>query len=257
MKWNNIFYPTAIFLLILVYAEVHAHMKARRPELPKTVGTWQRPDRPRLVDASNIFKYMNGAGELYLGYRFKNLEVYEYRADCRENIIAEIYFMETPEDAFGLLSQDWEGESVALKPSRPRAGQTFRAPTDRAFYDIGLLRMASANIYARIMTPVETPESKNAVLAIGRTILADEKHLDEPRLLHILPRKLMQDRHLQRDRIRYFRSYMVLNSFYYLSFKNILNLDLSTEAVTATYGNKAKGERRRLRRGLSVFGILP
>ena len=141
MKWNNIFYPTAIFLLILVYAEVHAHMKARRPELPKTVGTWQRPDRPRLVDASNIFKYMNGAGELYLGYRFKNLEVYEYRADCRENIIAEIYFMETPEDAFGLLSQDWEGESVALKPSRPRAGQTFRAPTDRAFYDIGLLRI--------------------------------------------------------------------------------------------------------------------
>ena len=119
MKWNNIFYPTAIFLLILVYAEVHAHMKARRPELPKTVGTWQRPDRPRLVDASNIFKYMNGAGELYLGYRFKNLEVYEYRADCRENIIAEIYFMETPEDAFG-----WRWRL-------PPAGGLFRSPPRR------------------------------------------------------------------------------------------------------------------------------
>ncbi len=46
-------------------------MKERTIELPKTVEVWKRPDSPKVVDASNIFQYMDGAGELYLGYRFK------------------------------------------------------------------------------------------------------------------------------------------------------------------------------------------
>jgi len=241
--WKKTLYFFAIILSILAYKEPYAKMNEKHPELPKTVRAWQMFGSPKRVDRSNIFDYMNGAGELYLAYRFKKLEVYEYKAPDRENILAEIYFMETPEDAFGLLSQDWEGDLVALNPSRPPGTQALRAPTDRALYGAGLLRMASGSIYARIITHMETPESKEAVLDIGRTIAADEKHLAEPRLLKSLPHELLQNRHLQHYRICYFRSNMVLNSFYYLSFENILNLDLTSEAVTATYTNKANGEK--------------
>ena len=242
-SWKKTFYFLVIILSILACKETYAKMNEKHPELPKNVGAWQIFGSPKQVDAFNIFDYMNGAGELYLAYRFKKLEVYEYKAVDRENILAEIYFMETPEDAFGLLSLDWEGEPVALNPSRPPVTQALRAPTARALYGAGLLRIASGSIYARIITHVETPESKEAVLDIGRTIIADEKHLDEPRLLHSLPHELLKNRQLQRNRIRYFRSNMVLNSFYYLSFENILNLDFTSEAVTAIYANKANGEK--------------
>src|SRR4030042_6310995 len=134
-------------------------MKEHNPELPKTVGVWKKPALPMVVDASNIFQYMNGAGELYLAYRFKNLEVYEYKADGQESIVAEIYFMETPDDAFGLLSQDWGGEPADLKPSRPAAMKTSRAPIIRALYGAGLLRISSGNIYARIMAYLEDRKS--------------------------------------------------------------------------------------------------
>jgi hypothetical protein len=39
------------------------------------------------------------------------------------------------------------------------------------------------------------------------------------------------------DRLSFFRSHLVLNSIYYLSHENILDLDLSTEAVSAPYEN--------------------
>ena len=222
-------------------------MKEHNPELPKTVGAWKRPDSPIVVDASNIFQYMNGAGELYLAYRFKNLEVYEYKADGQESIVAEIYFTETSDDAFGLLSQDWEGEPVDLKPSRPAAMKTLRAPVTRALYGRGLLRISSSNIYARIMTYLETPESKEAVLSLGRAVAENDKYPDEPSLLNILTDEIREDWKLQRNQIRYFRSNLVLNSFYYLSHRNILNLDLSAEAVTATYEKTGVEKSKRAR----------
>ena len=53
-------------------------MNAGKLHLPKTVGVWTRPDSPRFINSENIFEYMNGAGELYLGYRFRHLEVFDY-----------------------------------------------------------------------------------------------------------------------------------------------------------------------------------
>jgi len=234
-SWKKTLCCMAIIFFIFAYAEANANMKERTLELPKTVGVWKRPDSPKVVDASNIFQYMNGAGELYLGYRFKKLEVYEYKADGQESIVAEIYFMETPDDAFGLLSQDWGGEPVDLKPSRPAATKTLRAPVTRALYGRGLLRISSGNIHARIMAYLETPESKEAVLSLGRVVAGNDKYLNEPGLLNILTDEIADGWKLQPNQIRYFRSPLVLNIFYYLSLENILNLDRSAEAVTATY----------------------
>jgi len=46
--------------------------------LPESVGTWGRSESSKIIDSTNIFKYMNGAEELYLGYRFNHLEVFDY-----------------------------------------------------------------------------------------------------------------------------------------------------------------------------------
>ena len=49
--------------------------------------------------------------------------------------------MKTPDDAFGLLSNDWGGEVPPFDRARPRATQAASVPDDRALYGGGLLRM--------------------------------------------------------------------------------------------------------------------
>ena len=239
--------PSKITLIFLLYFSfvfaffqggvVEANMIA----LPKTIGDWRKLEPPRTIDSTNIFKYMNGAGELYLGYRFKHLEVFDYTDENKNDILVELYFMETPDDAFGLLSLDWGGEVVSFgDPSENGSKQPTDSPV-RALYGAGLLRIWSDILYARIMAFRETPASKQAVMTLGRAITANRKSPSEPELLKTLSPLVGSSWKLRRDRICFFRSYLVLNSNYYLSHENILNLDHATEAVIAPYEQISTG----------------
>jgi hypothetical protein len=210
-------------------------LEANEINLPKNIGHWVKPDSPQIIDSNNIFDYMNGAGELYLGYRFHHLEVFDYTIENQENILVELYFMETSDDAFGLLSLDWGGDPVSFESSPAKTSNQSLTSSTRALYGAGLLRIWSDNLYARVMAYRETPSSKQAVLALGKAIAAKRKNPPEPELLKILPLKIHPAWKLRKDRLSFFRSYLVLNSIYYISEGNILNLDHSTEAVTAPY----------------------
>lgn len=209
-------------------------------DLPQTVDRWRRNAAPEPVDHANIFAYMNGAGELYLGYRFRRLDVFTYSAQGQAPIVAEIYYLETPADAYGLLSLDWEGEAVGLPGEHAATSATVRGPTARALYAAGLLRMAAGNVFARIISEQETAASRAAIMTIGQAIARQSAPIGEPPLVQTLPPSLPPKRRLQPDRIRYFRSHLVLNSDYFLSFDNLLQLDHTAEAVTATYANPGK-----------------
>ncbi len=203
--------------------------------LPKTIGKFVLSDSVGKINSQNIFEYMNGAGELYLGYQFDHLDVYEYMADEQNSILVELYLMKNSDDAFGLLSLDWGGESINLVDPPTTELTASIAPASRALYGAGLLRMWSDNIYARVMAYQVTPESVAAVFASGRAIVANRRNPSQPQLLKIIPSPANSELILLKDRIRYFRSYLVLNSFFYLSHQNILNLDSSSEAVAASY----------------------
>ena len=233
-------------MLALISEGATGSMKTCKLDLPKTIGPWSRPESPRIIDSSNIFKYMNGAGELYLGYRFNHLEVFDYTSENQDNILVELYFMETPDDAFGLLSLDWGGEPVDLNHSSKNKATHSVAPSNKALYGGGLLRILSDNLYARVMAFRETPSSKQAVLALGKAITANRKSPPEPELLKILPLQIGSTWKLRRDRLSFFRSYLALNSIYYLSHENILDLDLTAEAVTVPYERiSSSGDRKR------------
>lgn len=220
-------------------------MPESKPILPKTVGLWTRPDSPRLVNAKNIFDYMDGAGEVYLGYCFDHLEAWEYESRIQKAILVELYFMKTADDAFGLLSLDWGGEPVDLHQSRQENAGSGNSSLPRALYGEGLLRIWSDTIYARVMAYRETPESKEAVLLLGRSIVKDRRNPQAPALFQKLPNSFQPDWMLLKERATYFRSHLVLNSLYYLGQENMLDLSLDSEAVTSSYERKdAKGKKR-------------
>jgi hypothetical protein len=242
MTIMKLFLKSTVFLLtitmtIIIYGGATGKMNEGQLNLPKSVGVWNRPDSPRVINSENIFKYMNGAGELYLGYRFRHLEVFDYAADSQDNILVELYFMETSDDAFGLLSLDWGGEPVSFSDSTAHTSNPSLALPARVLYGAGLMRIWSDNVYARVMAYRETHASKQAVLALGQAIAADQKNAPPPDLVNTLAPQVGPDWKLRNDRLSFFRSYLVLNSIYYLSEKNILDLDLSTEAILAPYEN--------------------
>ncbi len=210
-------------------------MEANDIHLPKTVGLWSRPDSAQLISSKNIFKYMNGAGELYLSYRFHRLEVFDYVSDQQENILVELYFMETSDDAFGLLSLDWGGDPITFGDPSVATKDPSVTSSARALYGAGLLRIWSDTLYARVMASRDTSASKQAVLTLGKAITAKRKNPPEPDLFKNLPLHIGSAWKLRRDRLSFFRSYLVLNSMYYVSHENILDLDITTEAVFAPY----------------------
>jgi len=224
-----------ITMTIVIWGGASGKMNADKPNLPKTVGVWNRLEPPRIINSKNIFKYMNGAGELYLGYRFRHLEVFDYTSADQGNILVELYFMESPDDAFGLLSLDWGGEPVSFDGTSVAISNQYFMASTRALYGGGLLRLWSDCIYTRIMAERETPASKEAVLALGKAIAANTRYPPEPALVKLLPLKIDTVWKLRVARLSFFRSYLVLNSIYYLSHENILDLDLSAEAVIAPY----------------------
>ncbi len=201
--------------------------------LPKTMGAWTRTDEIRMILPEKIFDYMDGAGELYLGYRFKYLEVAEYSAPDEEKITVELYWMESANDAFGLLSGDWGGEPVDFDNTTKAGGPSW-FPRRTALYGAGLLRIWSDDLYARVLAIKESTRSKEAVLRLGKIITEGRRAADAPALLEAL-QQVSAGYRLRVDRVCYFRSHLVLNSIYFLGTGNILGLDRSAEAVTASF----------------------
>ena len=204
--------------------------------VPRRAGPWVRPDPPRRITEATIFDYMDGAGELYLAYRFDHLDVYEYPAPDRllGSLKVELYWMKSSDDAFGLLSTDWGGEVVEL---HGRVGEPHTTvPGHDALYGGGLLRFWSGELYGRVMASRETPESRAQVLAIGRSIVSGRSaNAPPPRILSNVPVRLPRGFELRRDRTCFFRSHYVLNSVYYLAPDDVLRLGPAVDASISEY----------------------
>jgi len=203
--------------------------------LPKSINGWNLADPPRRIDETNIFEYMNGAGELYLGYHFDHLTVYEYQNRDQDTIAVELYQMEESRDALGLLSMDWSGEPVELGDLPRKDYPTEIVPPCRALYGKGLLRAWSDNLYLRIMANRETPEVREVILKLGQAITAGRGNPAPPDFLKIINSNTDSSWKATPERTAYFYSHLVLNSFFYISHENILNLTSSTEAMMLTF----------------------
>jgi len=210
-------------------------MNEASPNLPRNVGSWTQSGEAEFVGPKDIFKYMDGAGELYLGYRFKRLEVRRYASADQGEILVELYWMESTDDAYGLLSGDWGGEAVDLYRPEPGSSSPTAIDGPRALYGAGLLRLWSDNVYARVIAENETEASKKAVLALGQAIVMGRAAPPRPALIRALPTSVGSQFLLRADRVTFLRSHLVLNSVYYLSSENLLELGRDCDVATTIY----------------------
>jgi hypothetical protein len=124
-------------------------------------------------------------------------------------------------------------------------------PPHRALYGAGLLRLRSGKLYARVLASRETAASKDAVLAIGRAIVNDSAAapprimlaVPDPRAPNWPPSAKRPSLTLRIDRSCFFRSYLVLNSQYFLASQDILNLGPDVQGATSEYAARTPGGR--------------
>lgn len=184
---------------------------------PAAVQGWILAPLPESYTPENLYRYIDGASELYLSYGFVSLLSCRYQRQGQPEIVVDFFDMGSPGNAFGIFAHSQE------KPEQT-IGQ------DSEYLD-GLLRFWKGRYYVSLLAAEVTAEAQTAVLTLGRSLAAaiPESGL-RPRLLGALP-----DQGLVTASIRYFNHPAWQNSYVFIAAENILEIGPDCQAVLAKY----------------------
>lgn len=194
--------------------------------IPATAGPWLS-EADQVFDASTIFSYIDGAGEVYRAYNMRHLVARRFHKDGRPDIVVDAFDMGSPADAFGVFTHDLDGEDPGIGQ-----GSTYKA---------GLLSFWKDRYFLSVYAEEETPETKALVLGLGRSISAAISGQGaKPAVLDLLPPEGPVP-----GRIRFFHSHAILNYHFFVADADILRLAGTADAALADY-NEAGGTVRLL-----------
>ena len=186
---------------------------------PASAEGWKWDGKEEAYGSRAIFDYIDGAGEVYLAYNFKNLIVRQFEKTGHPRIIAELYDMSSSNDAYGIFSLERQDEEAGIGQGSEFGG--------------GLLRFWKGNFFVSVYADGEGPEAGLTILSLGR-VIANSIPLtgQTPKLISALPDGKMG---LVEKSIRYLHSHILLNQRFFVATQNILNLNSKTEIILAQY----------------------
>lgn len=188
--------------------------------IPPSIDCWMASDSSRFYADEEIFDYMDGAGEIYRSYNFKDLLVQRYVCPNQEEILVEIFDMGSARNAFGVYTY------MQGRGTKVNIGQNGE-------YKMGLLCFWKDKYFVCIRIENENPRASRAVFDLGEAIArAVPTEGKRPAIIKLLP----INKYLEKS-LRYFYRYEILNIHYFIADGNILHLDDSTEGVLVKLKN--------------------
>jgi len=185
--------------------------------VPHEICGWRGDGQDATYDRETVFQYIDGAAEVYLTYPFRQVFVRRFAKAGAKPLVAEVYDMGSSADAYGIFSFEREEEKQGI-------GQGYE-------YAAGWLRLWRGPYYVSVLCQPETPEGREAVMALGSSIAeAIPATGPPPAVLGFLPPS-----GLLPNTVRYFHSHHCLNYHYFVADQNILELGPKTECVLARY----------------------
>jgi len=185
--------------------------------LPGTIDGWKRSGPPDLYAPEKLSAYIDGGAELYISYNFKGALSLKYKDAAENEIAVDIFDMGSSYDAFGVFAHSREANEAEF-------GQGSE-------YAAGLLTFWKDRYYVSILAYPETAAKKEVVFKLGRAIAGAIKNDGAlPPILGLLPAE-----NLLPETVHYFHHYIWLNSFYFVSNENVLNIGAATPAALAKY----------------------
>ncbi|MFH0991462.1 MAG: DUF6599 family protein [bacterium] len=206
--------PLLLLLPLIIAPSDTLSQTAMQKLLPQSLNQWTVSESARAYSGKEIFKYMNGAGEVYLAYGFHRLLVQRYARPGQEEILVELFDMELPRNAFGAFTNmQGRGPAVGI-------GQDGE-------YKSGLLTFWKGRFFVCVLVDNENEEVNKTVLEMGKQISAGiNEEAVKPVILQLLPQGDVLP-----GSLRYLYRHEILNLHYYVSDKNLFHLNDKTEAV--------------------------
>ncbi len=188
-----------------------------RSIMPVAIDGFEAIGEPEFYDRDGIFKYMDGAGEIYRMYNFRQLEVMHLAQLDAPVISVEMFDMTTPADAFGVFSHVREEPEAGVGQ-----GSEYRS---------GVLVFWQGRYFFSITTEMENESARAVMFHVAQFLSGRIKSAEgPPSLVQYLPGE-----NLIAESVRFFRQNSSLNYHYFLADSNILHLGDQTEAVLAEY----------------------
>ncbi len=185
--------------------------------LPDRIGEWIRQDSTEIYDRETIFDYIDGAGEVYRSYAFKDVVVAHYGRFGSPGVTVELFDMGTAEDAYGVFGHGREQEEAGIGGGFERKGRVLCFWQDR--------------FYVCVAAEQQSSELETAVEDIARAISQNLPTTEiSPPMVHLLPAD-----GLVPFSDRFFHLHQSLNYHYYVQRENVLRLSAETDAVLARY----------------------
>ena len=220
----------SLFLLFFLCLNIPCHggdVSNLYQTIPKQILDWKAVDKDQSFDSKTIFKHINGGAELYLAYDFKQVFVRKYSGPGEDEIVLDIYDMGASTEAFGIFTSERDAEV-----KNAGIGQDSE-------YSDGLLRFWKERFFVSILAIGDERTAQSAVLELGKAVAgAIPSTGPEPEILKFLPQK-----NLDKKRIRYFHTGLILNKHYYIANENILNLNKKTNCLLAEYCTNDKNDQ--------------
>lgn len=185
--------------------------------LPKSIDGWEMT-ADRLFNNETLFDYIDGGAELFLSFGFSKVFNRNYSNGKNDEIVVDIFYMNTSYDAYGAFL-------FTIGKMDNKFGQQSQSSP-------GAVIFWKNNFYVSITSTRVTEDGNKVILKLAEIL---DKSITEPgsrpEIINYLPAKGMDE-----ESIRYFRHYIWLNSHFFISNDNILNINQKTEAATAKYG---------------------
>ncbi|MDP2036361.1 MAG: hypothetical protein Q8L04_03195, partial [Ignavibacteria bacterium] len=216
------FYHLIVFSLLFFVQTIAQTVNNPAKALPDSINGWKKLGEDRVFNEQNLYDYIDGAAELYISFGFTKVFNRIYSAGEGKEIIVDIFYMNTPQDAFGAFSF-----------SVGKIGNDFGTQSQTAH---GAIVFWKNNFVVSIVENPASEEAKKTSLTIAKLI--DESIPEKgsfPEVLKYLPQE-----NLDAQSVRYFRHYVWFNTYAYISGENILNINQNTHGVLAKYGDKEK-----------------
>ncbi len=219
---NWILFIVAVFNIVMIPQGVEGEEKEKITlgiAWPVAAEGWKWDGKEEIYESRAIFDYIDGAGEVYLAYNFKNLIVRQFAKTGYPHIIVELYDMGSSNDAYGIFSLERQDEEAGIGQGSELGG--------------GLLRFWKGKFFVSVYADGESPEVGPAILSLGRAIAdAIPSTGQAPKLITALPDGKTG---LVEKSIRYLHSHILLNQRFFIATRNILNLNPNTEVILAQY----------------------
>jgi len=187
--------------------------------LPQEISGWRARGGDEVYTAETLYTYIDGAAEVYRALNVRRVLARQYAKESEPDLIVDVFEMRSSQDAFGAYHHDLRtGPGAGFGQESELQGNAvafWKGPYFVSVVSVGAFR-----------GPGE------ALRELGGAIAgAIREEGDAPDLLRLLPA-----REGCAGPVRYFHDHSYLNTLYYLSDENLLNLSEGTEGILKTYG---------------------